>query len=157
MQVCTLLQTDNHTSTQPICFLQTGCPSCRPTNSVKALKALYPEITENKYKKNKKRKLKLTASQSGMTAPEHATMHLRISHLKTHCLQQHLPDGTTSIKCRKWDKNPTFCENIPSLHKKLSITTTSTVIWPLYRSTCVSQHLQLRTGGFCWCRVLLAT
>jgi len=37
--VCTLLQTDNHTSTSPLCFLQAGCPSCRPTNSVKALKA----------------------------------------------------------------------------------------------------------------------
>jgi len=23
-----------------------------------------------------------------------------------------------------------------------------------YRSTCVSRHLQLRTGGFCWCKVL---
>jgi len=40
MQVCTLLQTDNHTSISPLCFLQAGCPSCRPTNSVKALKAL---------------------------------------------------------------------------------------------------------------------
>jgi len=39
MQVCTLLQTDNHSSTPPLCFLQAGCPSCRPTNSVKALKA----------------------------------------------------------------------------------------------------------------------
>jgi len=39
MQVCTLLQTDNHTSTQPLCFLEAGCPSCCPTNSVKALKA----------------------------------------------------------------------------------------------------------------------
>jgi len=39
MQVCTLLQTDNHTSTPPLSFLQAGCPSCRPTNSVKALKA----------------------------------------------------------------------------------------------------------------------
>jgi len=38
MQVCTLLQTDNHTSTQPLSFLQAGCPSCRPINSVKALK-----------------------------------------------------------------------------------------------------------------------
>ena len=36
---CTLLQTDNHASTPPLCFLQAGCPSCRPTNSVKALKA----------------------------------------------------------------------------------------------------------------------
>ena len=39
MQACTLIQTDNHASTPPLCFLQSGCPSCRPTNSVKALKA----------------------------------------------------------------------------------------------------------------------
>ena len=39
MQVCTSLQTDNHTSIPPLSFLQAGCPSCRPTNSVKALKA----------------------------------------------------------------------------------------------------------------------
>jgi len=39
MQVCTSLQTDNHTSTLLLSFLQAGCPSCRPTNSVKALKA----------------------------------------------------------------------------------------------------------------------
>jgi len=38
MQASTLLQTDNHTSTPPLSFLQAGCPSCRPTNSVKALK-----------------------------------------------------------------------------------------------------------------------
>ena len=30
MQVCTSLQTDNHTSTPPLSFLQAGCPSCRP-------------------------------------------------------------------------------------------------------------------------------
>ena len=40
MQVCTLLQTDNHASTPPLKFLQAGCPSCCPTNSVKALKAV---------------------------------------------------------------------------------------------------------------------
>ena len=34
MQVCTSLQTDNHSS-----FLQAGCSSCCPTNSVKTLKA----------------------------------------------------------------------------------------------------------------------
>jgi len=39
MQVCTSLQSDNHASTPPLNFLQAGCPSCRPTNSVKALKA----------------------------------------------------------------------------------------------------------------------
>ena len=39
MQVCILLQTDNHASTPPLSFLPAGCPSCRPTNGVKALKA----------------------------------------------------------------------------------------------------------------------
>jgi len=38
-QVCISLRTDNHASTSPLIFLQAGCPSCRPTNSVKALKA----------------------------------------------------------------------------------------------------------------------
>ena len=38
MQVCTSLQTDFHANTPPLSFLQAGCPSCRPTNSVKALK-----------------------------------------------------------------------------------------------------------------------
>jgi len=39
MQVCPLLQTDNHTITPPLSFLQAGCPSCCPTDSAKALKA----------------------------------------------------------------------------------------------------------------------
>jgi len=39
MQVGTSLQTDNHASTSSLSFLQAKCPSCRPTNSVKALKA----------------------------------------------------------------------------------------------------------------------
>jgi len=42
MQVCTLLQADNHASTPLLkVFLQGGCPSCRSTNSVKALKGVY--------------------------------------------------------------------------------------------------------------------
>ena len=40
VQVCTLLQADNHTSTPPLSFLHAGCPSCHPTNSVKAEKAV---------------------------------------------------------------------------------------------------------------------
>jgi len=39
MQLCTSLQTDNHASTPPLSFLQARCPSCRPINSVKTLKA----------------------------------------------------------------------------------------------------------------------
>jgi len=40
VQVFTSLQIDNHASTPPLRFLQAGCPSCCPTNSVKALKAI---------------------------------------------------------------------------------------------------------------------
>ena len=48
MQVCTLLQTDNHASTSLLSFLQSGCPSCRPINSVKALKATTPSQDKRK-------------------------------------------------------------------------------------------------------------
>jgi len=36
--ICTSLHTDNHANTSPLSFLHSGCPCCRPTNSVKALK-----------------------------------------------------------------------------------------------------------------------
>jgi len=39
MQVYASLQAGNHASTPLLTFLQAGCPSCCPTNSVKALKA----------------------------------------------------------------------------------------------------------------------
>jgi len=58
MQVCTSLQTDNHASTPPLSFLQAGCLSCRPTNSVKALKATTLNIAV------KLLHVKLVASQS---------------------------------------------------------------------------------------------
>ena len=45
MQACTSLQTDNHASTPPLSLLQAGCPSCRPANSVKALKVLHRPYT----------------------------------------------------------------------------------------------------------------
>jgi len=52
VQVCTLLQTDNHASTPPLSFLQARCPSCRPTNSIKAL---LPKSTILSYEHGKKR------------------------------------------------------------------------------------------------------
>jgi len=47
MKVCTSLQADNHASNPPLSFLQAGCPSCRPTNSVKALEYTSSELAEN--------------------------------------------------------------------------------------------------------------
>jgi len=52
MQVCTLLQTDNHASTPPLSFLQAGCPSCCPANSIKALKARLRAAMDQKSHKN---------------------------------------------------------------------------------------------------------
>ena len=40
---------------------------------------------------------------------------------------------------------------------KNSTTSTTTALWPLYRSTCVRRHPQLRTGWLCWSEVLLPT
>jgi len=48
MQICISLQTNNHASTPPLSFLQARCPSCRPTNSVKALKG-YCILTSQKF------------------------------------------------------------------------------------------------------------
>jgi len=39
--VCILTQTHNRASIPPLSFLQARCPSCRPTNSIKALRVLY--------------------------------------------------------------------------------------------------------------------
>jgi len=54
MQVCTLLQTDNHASIPPLSSLQTGCPSCRPTNSVKALEERNQRLKSEKRRKTEK-------------------------------------------------------------------------------------------------------
>jgi len=39
VQVCTSLHTDVRASTPTVSFLQAGCPSCHPANSIEALKA----------------------------------------------------------------------------------------------------------------------
>jgi len=51
MQVCISFQTDDHASTPPLSFLQAGCPSCHPTNSVKALKANLINLTPTPHQK----------------------------------------------------------------------------------------------------------
>jgi len=51
MQICISPQMDNHASTPPLSFLQARCPSCCPTNSIKALKASLVK-TKTKYTHN---------------------------------------------------------------------------------------------------------
>ena len=48
-KICTSLHTDNHTSTSLLSFLQARCPSCGPTNSVKALKAEKLHQNQNEF------------------------------------------------------------------------------------------------------------
>jgi len=79
IRVCTSLQTDNHASTQPLSFLQSGCPSCRPTNSVKALKA---HVHSCKQKKNHQHRHTWTLDQ--VTSP--AYWQLNISINSSHCI-----------------------------------------------------------------------
>ena len=66
VQVCTSLQTDNHASTPPLSFLQAGCRSCRPTNSVKALKVLYFVIEVPNYSSYMHTYTRLTALCPGL-------------------------------------------------------------------------------------------
>jgi len=40
MQLYTSLQTDNHASTPPLCFLQAGCPSCCPNQQRQSTEGL---------------------------------------------------------------------------------------------------------------------
>ena len=58
--------------------------------------------------------------------------------------QCHSTEGSHYITANHWTRQCRY-----------SRMTTTTILRPLYRSTCISQHLQLRSGGFCWCKVLL--
>jgi len=40
---------DNDANIPPLSFLQAGCPSCHPTNSIKTLKALSTEGIRNNF------------------------------------------------------------------------------------------------------------
>ena len=68
MQVCTSLQIDNHANTSPLSFLQAGCPSCRPTNSVKALKVVKLSELIN-YRRKKRVSLGVNSSLMTVTYP----------------------------------------------------------------------------------------
>ena len=69
VQVYTSLQTDNHTSTSPLSFLQAGCPSCRPTNSVKALKALLCGVLKENGLVTSETDLHKQTTQKGKVSP----------------------------------------------------------------------------------------
>jgi len=111
MQNCTSLQTDNHASIPPLSFLQAGCPSCHPTNSIKVLKAnnstdkireysakpiqqikeqLHLQMVfSNKYSIN-------TNTKSANSKPDHQGTSLILYNTTSqhHILRQHCPNGS---------------------------------------------------------------
>ena len=74
---------NNHASTSPLSFLQAGYPSCRPTNSVKALKAQILATIKNKKINNKSNPERSTVlgslSQTRASVPRGAQILLRES------------------------------------------------------------------------------
>ena len=80
MQVCTSLQTDNHASTSPLSFLQAGCPPCRPTNSVKALKATLPPGVENNNNNKSTGRLVFVRSEAVVGAGEGGRLVVDVDH-----------------------------------------------------------------------------
>jgi len=194
MQVCISLQTDNHASTSPLSFLQAGCPSCRPTNSVKALLSyLVNKLTlalshceplwlnwtwcnnstikliqaNHNYCITNSITCRSLCVHSGVVwQRSQGTRHRR---RRSVCVLQ-------AIACHKPDVRTRRCFTrsavvmMPADDRQCSVVTcsglcndsvdhwtTAAVLLPLHRSTCVSvsRHLQLRTGGFCWCKVVL--
>jgi len=53
-------------------------------------------------------------------------------------------------------KTQLFNGHFPAVHTTVHTTTGNTLL-SSYRTTCASQHPQLRTGRFCWSKVLLPT
>ena len=43
-----------------------------------------------------------------------------------------------------------ICHDVTAHVKKLNYSTTTTILWPVHRTTCVNCDHQLGTGGFCW-------
>jgi len=104
MQVCTSLQTDNHASTTLLRFLQAGC---RPTNSIKALKATMDNTHKNKrhksntnsvvpVEKKPTKQTQLEVDGKPMHLPEHSYMHI---HMYAHMHRQ--PQNNASDPMRR--------------------------------------------------------
>jgi len=107
MQVCTSLQTDNHASTPPLCFLQAGCPSCRPTNSVKALKAPLTDLIMRRHNS-----LFGHVARLGDDTVAHQTLHAR----STSLLDVFLHGIVTRVSCcrSQWLSQICSDNNLPS-------------------------------------------
>ena len=136
MQVCTSLQTYNQASTPPLSFLQAGYPSCRPTNSVKALKACKPIYIQLNYNRFtilcKKRTTQATAigSHEDYVPPLNKTLqkrefditydfHVDVVACGFLCIRSLYP-GTSQSTTAQLGRQPThtYCPSDPSTVRK---------------------------------------
>jgi len=110
IQVCTLLQTDNHASTPPLSFLQARCPSCCPTNSVKALKALQKQITlYDNYSKHGKLSLFYKKQKVVAETVSEQNLHLAASHQLTVPPHRQVTYGGRAFAVA----SPSTCNSLP--------------------------------------------
>ena len=104
MQICTSLQTNNHASTPPLSFLQAGCPSCRPTNSVKVLKAYSHKHIAINCTQTHRRPTALRSHTKSLS--ETTTVPALSSKPDAHCCCCRLTDGhstvTQTLLCILW-------------------------------------------------------
>jgi len=110
-QVCTSLQTDNHASTPPLSFLQAGCPSCRPTNSVKALNSAN---VISKHYTGWRRK------QWNVYAPWCSPKERQYTRIRTYIARLCLALNVTLLAFAAERRRPQLCRLISPAHRALS-------------------------------------
>ena len=77
---------------------------------------------------------------------------IRTGHWVEYHFCQRNPDMDTVWMEKQW--HVTVNETRTFAVMNIYCFTTTTILRPLYRLTCISWHPQLRTGGLCWCKVL---
>ena len=101
---------NNHASIQPLRFLQAGCPSCRPTNSVKALKANSVVQMRDGQTKKQTRKLNVFGRPGGSWSPSPTKLGVVIEDLEHEGVRRSFPArGVLKI----WGNHPLSSNNPP--------------------------------------------
>jgi len=83
-------------------FSQAGCPSCRPTNSVKALKELKYNCTVNKLQKT-------ALATNSIPSALHKEQEAPLACSRSHIVSKQLPEGT-SAHCRLFSAISPICD-----------------------------------------------
>jgi len=173
---CTSLQTDNHASTLPLSFLQAGCPSCRPINSVRALKEYARRELLDFMVQGKINRGSHTDHPAGCHSIRTNQCPPPPCPTNTHPWNKTVPSEAATLKLQhsdyilysqpfylwEWSIKTSFLHPPPDSQGKGTDTSTllriqfhrhckhtnTAILWPFYRSTCVMPPalLTLMTG-----------